>query len=131
MSRFVVRPTGPYESDGYSVVDTNREDSKGQGQIGRGLTHWQAVRLATMLDTLVDPFTNDESAEMIREVLAACADAHDDYLSDEEQRANRKAHEKSAEQARKMPAALREIWRLLDDGDTWSAKKVAREALGE
>lgn len=99
MTRFVVRHTGPSESDGYSVCDTNREDERGR-QIGRGLPRDSAGRLADLLNNLLTngrfgvSFTTESANERIVGVLAACADAHDDYLSDEEKRANREASAK-------------------------------------
>lgn len=138
MTRFVVRPTGPSESDGYSVVDTNREDEKCSAQIGRMLQRRDAAALANMLNMLAaSTLGEDATRACIRAVLAACADAHDDYLSDEEKRANREAHEKSAEQASKMPAALRRILGFVHDQSLAPGKRLvairdtAREALGE
>ena len=149
MTRFVVRPTGPYESDGYSVVDTNREDERGR-QIGRGLEQYDATHLSNMLNAIACSFSSKHTRERLLAIFAACADAHDDYLSDEERRANREAHEKSAEQASKMPAALREcrsalgaVIALLGKGNVaqwgndpvWGkalrAETQAKEALGE
>lgn len=148
MIRFVVRPTGPNvgalgrESDGYSVYDTHREDAPGNGQIGRGLHHGDAWDLATLLSNAA--FRGNDN--QVRAVLAACADAADDYLPDDEKRANREAHEKSAEQIGRADALLRDVAasgvELQDirlryvvvqiDVDTWERiQQYAREALGE
>ena len=113
MTRFVVRPTSCYESDGYSVVDTNREDEKGR-QIGRGLREWQAVSLRDMLNALSDTFVVDDARRTILAVLAPCADAHDDYLPEDEKRASQGGH-------------LREI--IKESEEDRSPVAVARDAL--
>lgn len=145
MTRFVVRPTGPYESDGYSVVDTNREDERGK-QIGRGLEQYDATHLSNMLNAIACSFSSKHTRERLLAIFAACADAHDDYLSDEERRENRETHEKSAEQIGRADALLCDVAasgvELQDirlryvvvqiDVDTWERiQQYAREALGE